>query len=199
MYNHQLDSMKEQNLFGREMKKDEQLLWSGKPVFKPVSSLSAIFPMVFGVIWLAMLSPVIKDWIPLSASDHSHRPPLIFILFNIPFVLIGLAFIIGPVIYSLLWYRNTYYAVTSQRVIMLRTGLLKKFSSIRIKSLDVYEKYSFADGMGTIVFGSYPMPAYLGPISGSGTVPAFICVPDVDGVYNTIESLVEKSAVENAK
>ncbi|MHB1000452.1 MAG: hypothetical protein ACYC27_14530 [Armatimonadota bacterium] len=193
MYNQQLDSMQEQKIFGSSLKGDERILWSGKPIFKWKSMVAAIPSVLFGIVWMYFTTSFfMSQMMFFQKTNPAHKPPFFDILFDIPFFLAGLAMIFGPLIYSKIWYKNTYYAVTNNRVMMLRTGISKKFGAVHIKSMEEINKHTGTDGVGTIVFGSYPMIAYLGPISESTSPPAFFNIPEVDYVYNMIDKLVDE-------
>lgn len=75
-------------------------------------------------------------------------------LWGLPFLAVGLYLIGGRFLYDA-WVRShSYYAVTSERVLILRTSPTTKLTSRDIQSLPTFELTEHRDGSGTIVFDS---------------------------------------------
>jgi hypothetical protein len=77
-----------------------------------------------------------------------------FKLWGLPFLAVGLYLIAGRFFYDA-WVRNhSHYAVTNDRVLILRTSPTPKLISRDIQSLPMFELTEHRDGTGTIVFDS---------------------------------------------
>ncbi len=82
-----------------------------------------------------------------------------FLLFGLPFVVIGLAVTLGPCIWQILRYRNTEYVITDKRIIIQTgaIGLDTRFVDFE-KVQEVYVQIGLIDrlfGTGSV----YPMTA----------------------------------------
>ncbi|PJJ61175.1 PH domain-containing protein [Hymenobacter chitinivorans] len=109
--------------------KDEQILWSGKPVFLPFVAgglLMGFMGLAFGIIWLSV------NFNHQSETSGSDSGPGFFWLFG----LLPLAQGIWSVMNRLLSYSNTYYAYSNRRI-MMRTG----FFGTSFKAID-FDKVS---------------------------------------------------------
>ena len=116
----------------------------------------------------------------------------IFPLFGIPFVAIGLYFIAGRFFVDA-WARGrTRYAVTNQRILILRLGPpFAKFTSLAINRLPELVLDERADGRGTIRFA--PLQPMWSNRNWSGWTPAldptpqFLSIADARSVFDRIQ------------
>jgi len=124
----------------------ERIQWTGMPpsgiLLTPADAMRIPFSLLWGgfaVFW---------EWSVL----HSGQAPGFFALWGIPFVLIGLYLIVGR-FFADAWMRaGTSYAVTNQRVLILRTRPAFKFTAYSIDRLPELSLEERADGKGTIRF-----------------------------------------------
>ena len=92
----------------RLLNPQERILWSGRPEKKAfVLPVTAAIP--FGLIFLSFA--IFWMWGAASAGA-----PDFFTLFGLPFVLVGFAITIGPLLWQILRYRNTEYMITGKRI-----------------------------------------------------------------------------------
>jgi len=87
---------------------------------------------------------------------------IVFPLFGIPFVLVGLYLIFGRFIYKKWKKRRTYYAVTNRRVLSLSNAFGQQFQKLNIKSISGISKRIRSDGKGTLTFGGGQSPFFFG-------------------------------------
>ena len=113
-------------------------------------------------------------------------------LFGIPFVLMGIYFILGR-FFADAWLRSlTRYAVTNQRVLMLRLPPFSNLSAMAIDRLPTLSLAERSDGEGTIRFQDAPAYAW-GRGNGFGIMtPAlassqFLAIPDARRVFELIQ------------
>ncbi len=164
---------------------NERLIWAGQPrkgiLIRPVDAFLIPFSLLWGgfaIIWtaIALLS----------------EAPLVFVLFGIPFVVVGLILIFGRFIIDAQQRKNTYYGLTKDRALVL-TGIVKKsIVSVPISSLDEISHHEHKDSEGTILFGPQNLlmswggmswwPGYTMPLS-------FYMIPDAKKVYQKILDL----------
>jgi len=112
----------------------------------------------------------------------------LFVLWGVPFVLVGQYFIWGRFLYKRWDRRRTIYAVTSQRVLVLRgRGVQSTF----LEQLPTLNQHSRADGSGSIEFSTvsfgYGYWANTGmDFFGRRGTLAFYDIPEVAAVYRLI-------------
>ncbi len=127
---------------------DEYVLWHGMPEQRSPFTKQDIFLIPFSLIW----GGGVVFW-ELNAIKSG--APLLFAIFGIPFVLIGLYLIFGRFIYIKYAMKHTYYAVTNRRVLRC---LRKRIEARPLDSLPFIEISYEKDGMGTITFDGRVMP-----------------------------------------
>ena len=149
----------------------------------------------FSLLWcgFAFFWEFMAVWGITKHSDHGGIGfEIIFPLFGLPFICIGLYFVFGRFFTDMKQRQNTLYGVTNQRII-IRTGLFsisKKSLNLRtLSDLTLEEK---SDGYGVISFG--PTNPYYSRF-GTGTSwpgyaryapPCFDMIPEAKRVYEII-------------
>jgi len=166
----------------------ERIIWSGKPGGGLLFTGRDIFLIPFSLLWGGFA-------IFWETSVLRTGAPNFFDLWGIPFVLVGLYLIIGR-FFADAWFRKQLrYAVTDQRILILRKGLSRKFTALpvdRLPNVDINEK---SNGRGTIRFGeSAPL---WGNRNGFGVwtpstdpTPQFLNVENVRQVFDRIQKLM---------
>jgi hypothetical protein len=167
-----------------ELGRDERLLWSGMPRQGVRLSSGDALMVPFSLLWGGFA-------IFWEYSVVSRGAPLVFTLFGVPFVLIGLYMIVGRFFVDSYRRARTYYGVTDQRVIIL-SGLMKReVKSLNLVGLNDLSLSERSDRSGTITFGStspvYAMWSGTGwPGMGNRLPPAFNFIDDARTVYDLI-------------
>lgn len=148
-----------------QIRPNEKVLWQGKPIMKAFIFSSGIFPAtIFGLFFLIVfLVFVLPSW--FFGGDPMLWLPLL------PFLLFPLAMIFGPLIWSLLAYKNTEYLISDQRLITQTgaIGLDTRFVDLE-KIQEVYVRIGILDklfGTGSIM-ASTAGQGYMGMPQGSG-------------------------------
>ena len=129
----------------------ERLLWSGSPepglaMIKalPMSLIGIPFTM-FAAFWM---------W---SASDMMHGtartvgPWSFFPFLGVPFLLIGLAVLTGP-IWVYFGARGTVYAVTDKRALIISGGSMRGVQSFTHETMTDITRMERPDGSGSVYF-----------------------------------------------
>lgn len=168
----------------------ERILWTGAPPGGFLLTPGDIFRIPFSLMWGGFA--VFWEWSVLRAGNA----PDFFVLWGIPFVLVGLYLIVGR-FFADAWVRaRTSYAVTTQRILVLRTAPTFKFTTYAIDRLPELSLEERADGRGTIRF--QPQVPMWGNRGWSGWTPStdptqFLLIADARSVFDRIQKLTAKS------
>jgi len=185
-------------LFRDDLIKDEQILWHGQPETKVIFSRADVFLVPFSLLWVGF---VIFWELDALGFVWGSAAPLFFALFGVPLVVIGLYFMFGRFIFKMRKKRNTYYAVTNKRVLILtKKRSSKTFQAEYISSIPSVNKSIRSDGIGTITFGN---PSFMGSMYGNTgmdffasffgkDVPTFHDIKDAEQVYRVVNDLRNK-------
>lgn len=163
----------------------ERLLWSGRPAQGLLLTAQDALMIPFSLMWGGFAF----FW---EATVIATDAPWFFKLWGVPFVCVGLYMIVGRFVADA-WLRSgTCYAVTDRRVLILRESPFHSFVALDLAGLsDMRVSRGWGD-RGTIRFGDEdwslfrrsPTPHWSPSLS---RVPQFLAIPDVEGVYATIE------------
>src|SRR5665213_951738 len=125
----------------------ETIIWSGRParglLFTARDWLLAPFSLMWGGFAVFWENSVLAE----------ARAPVFMKLWGVPFVLIGLYFIVGRFVLDALVRGKTVYAVTNMRVLIRRSGAFSKFTALGLDRLPDINLSEGAAGRGTIRFG----------------------------------------------
>jgi hypothetical protein len=169
----------------------ETIIWSGRPGqgLRLTSRDWLLIP--FSLLWGGFA-------IFWETSVWQISAPQMFRLWGVPFVLAGLYLIAGRFVVDA-WLRGrTYYAVTSRRILIARSGFAGKLIALAIDRLPDVQLSQGADGRGTIQFGQ-PVAAMWGRNGFGGWSPAldptpqFIAIDDAQGVFDKIQRTIQTS------
>jgi len=136
----------------RELAAGERVLWSGQPrqgvTLRGADALMIPFSLLWGgfaFFW---------EWSVLKSGA-----PFFFALWGIPFVAVGIYFIIGRFFVEA-WQRSrTFYAVTNERILIVDGIFSSTVSAISLRTLADVTLAERSDGQGSIYFGNSAVPA----------------------------------------
>lgn len=174
----------------------ERVIWTGQPlahvIFHPSDWYGIPFSLMWGGFAIFWESGVMKVAPGESASSVS----LPFVLWGIPFVLIGQYMIWGRFFYTAWKKKRTHYALTNKRVLVLNSGGTHKLVSAFLNALDSVTLTSRNDGIGTIQFAPEPeRQSFWGSSRRSNRAPqldidlsslAFFDIANVRDIYSQI-------------
>ena len=167
----------------------ERVLWSGQPKqglsLGSRDALLIPFSLMWGgfaIFWNAAV------WLgPFGAEGDT--PPLFFRLWGLPFLAIGLYLILGRFFHDAWLRKRLAYAVTDQRIVILRGNKITSLDIARLPRLQLSEN---GDGTGTLAFEASG-PLGFGRMKGFGPwIPAlnssaeFFRIPGARSVYELI-------------
>lgn len=150
-------------VFRDELLKDESVLWSGQPdpqrYFAPADVFLIPFSLLWGGFALFWEAGVLGlGVLGLWGNDSGEGgAPFFFVLWGIPFVLVGLYMIFGRFIYKARTKKRTYYGVTDRRVLALvRSPRGDHIQAAFIETIPSINKRIREDGSGSVIFGTSP-------------------------------------------
>jgi len=180
--------------FRDELNPGEKIIWSGQPqqglILRPADALMIPFSLLWGGFAFFWEFGVIKS-----------GAPFFFMLWGIPFVLVGLYMIFGRFFVDMAQRRKTYYALTNERAIIISGLLNQNIKTLKLQQIPEINLSTRSNSLGTITFGaSHPM-AWM--YSGSGfpnmgrynIAPGFEMIDDARTVYQHIKRL-QREGVE---
>ena len=145
-----MERMQAEQIAMSQLDGGERLLWSGTPAAGAAAQRALPAVMVgipftaFAAFWIIMASGITKG-VPRTLG-----PWMFFPLFGIPFLLVGLAVMLGP-LWVYLGAQKTVYAVTEKRALIILGGAVQSFTSADIGEISRFER---PDGSGSVFFAS---------------------------------------------
>lgn len=140
----------------------ETILWSGQPKQGVMLRGSDAFLIPFSLLWGGFAF----FW---EYSVLTSGAPPFFALFGIPFVVIGAYLIIGRFYVEAKQREKIFYAVTTDRVIIISGLLQQKVKSLFLRTLSDLSLTESRDGTGSISFGSsFPFASWFGGMAWPG-------------------------------
>jgi hypothetical protein len=181
-----------QMIIQKELDSGERLLWAGTPKQGVIFRGSDIFMVPFSLLWggFAIFWEIMVLQIP---SEKAGAVSIVFPLFGIPFVLIGLYLIFGRFIYDSKKRAKTFYGLTDQRAIIVSGLFSRGVKSLNLKTMSDVSLSEKANGYGSIVFGqeNQMMSMFMGggfPGMGGSTTPKFELIENAKQVYNQLRA-----------
>lgn len=179
--------------FQNDLLKNEKILWVGQPDPKALFTAADIFLVPFSIFWsgfalVFVLATLGIGWFGL--------------LFGLPFLLIGFYFLVGRFLYKIWKKKNTYYAVTDKRVLVLTTLFTRSLQAAYIDTIPTIHK-SGRFGRGTITFGNRSFMSSMYANTGLGfflwgygkEAPTFYDIKEVNKVFDLVNELRNKEEV----
>ncbi|WP_205196090.1 hypothetical protein [Brevundimonas huaxiensis] len=126
---------------------DEDILWTGQPKQGVMFTGKDIFLVPFTLLWggFALFWNVTVWMIP----DAGEGAAWFMRLWGLPFLCVGLYMIAGRFIHDAMIRKTLFYAVSNQRILILRG---RKLTSMEIRRLPKLELSERGDGTGSITF-----------------------------------------------
>lgn len=174
--------------FRDELNPGEKIIWSGQPQQGLILRSSDIFMIPFSLLWGGFA-------IFWELGVVSSGAPFFFMLWGIPFVLLGLYMIFGRFFLDRAQRSKTYYALTNERAIIISGVFNQTTKSLDIKKLPEINISIKGDGKGTITFGALHPMAWMYAGSGFSNMgryniaPSFEMIDEAKKVYQLIKRL----------
>ncbi len=183
----------EKQIIESRLSPNERLLWFGKPRQGFFLRASDIYIIPFSLMWGSFAifweTTVVK-------SDA----PFFFVLWGIPFVIVGLYLIVGRFFVDARQRSKTFYGVTNERVIIISGLFSRKIKSLNLRTLPDVTLEEKVNGSGTITFGTI---SFFTECNRDGffrlqkarieAVPRFEQIPQARNVYEIIRNAQKQS------
>lgn len=171
-----------------ELSSGETVIWQGRPPAGVRLRGSDVLLIPFSLMWGGF---AIFWEISVVTSSNA---PFFFKLWGVPFVLVGLYLIGGRFVYDAARRRQTFYAVTNRRVLIVNALLKRKVTSLSLETLpEITTEEGY--GMNVISFGSTSggFPHIQGwPGSAKVIPPQFELAENPRRVFNMIQEAKHK-------
>jgi hypothetical protein len=138
-----------------------------------------------------------------EASVLNTKAPGLFALWGIPFVLIGIYFVIGRFLADALRRSRTFYGLTDQRVVIVGGLLGRPVKSLDLATLPALQLAERSDRSGTISFGTLTgsTPEWMAgswPGAASQLPPRFEMIEEARSVYDRVREAQRATRVVGA-
>ena len=176
-----------------ELMATERLLWAGRPRQGVCLRFADLYLIPFSLVWGGFA--IFWEFAALKALFGMNGPPdlataIIFPLFGLPFVVVGLYLIFGRFLVDAKIRAKTYYGLTDERAFVV-TGLFnRKVRSVDLRTATNLSLSERADGSGTIYFGPrHPFADWYANLQWPGVPEPETCfdlIDDAKSVYNQV-------------
>jgi hypothetical protein len=178
-----------------ELSPGEPLVWAGRP--SPGAMARASLPiLIFAIPWtaFAIFWVVMASGITTGATNRGFF--ILFPLFGLPFVLVGLAMTSAPY-WAYRKAQNTIYAITDRRLMIITEGRSKTVQSYDADEIGEITRRERADGSGDLIFArTADAHTDTDGYSRSRTQVGFLGVPDVRTVERYVRELKDRDKTE---
>jgi hypothetical protein len=130
------------------LNRGERVLWEGRPSPGLRLQTTDLYAIPFSIMWCGFA--IFWEGMVLTRGG-----PWFFGLWGIPFVCVGLYMVVGRFFYDAYVRERTIYAVTNQRVLILRNNGQGNTQSMLLTGLSQIDLHERPDGSGTIRFDGY--------------------------------------------
>ena len=167
-----------------QLRAGEHLLWAGQPDVRAYALQGAWYLIPFSLIWGGFA--IFWELMALQSGGS-----ILFALWGLPFVTVGLYLIFGRILVARREARRTVYGVTDRRVLLLTGAFRQSVTEMAIDELPVVQLEEQSSGVGRISFSSggpffRPPPGW--PMAGMyGRPTAFESIRDASRVYHIIQ------------
>lgn len=184
-------NMESERAIRAQLGSGEKLLWSGQPRqglrLRSADALMIPFSLLWGGFAAFWELSVIKN-----------GGPLFFMLWGVPFVLMGLYITVGRFFADAYRRRRTAYGLTSERAVIVSGLFTQEVQSITLRTLGDIALTERSDRSGTITLGpAGRTPAWMAgsgwPGGGKSGPPTFEMIENARVVYDQLRGAQAKS------
>jgi hypothetical protein len=176
----------------RQLGPGERLLWAGRPRQGIFLRSADLLLIPFSLLWGGFAF----FW---EYSVATSNAPFFMSLWGIPFVLIGVYFIVGRFFVDARQRARTFYGLTNERVLIVSGIRRTTVRSLQLRSLSDVALSEWPDGTGTLTFGPvHPFQTWHASASwpglGNQLSPTLESVPSARAVYDSIRAAQREAA-----
>ena len=139
------------NALGRELTREEEFLWAGRPKQGLYIRRSDLVAVPFSLVWAGFAI----FWEIMVITTGA---PFFFKLWGLPFVAVGLHMVFGRFFFDARTRARTFCAVTNRRALILVVGRTRNLLSIDLADAGELFLEEWPDGSGTISIGAPRAP-----------------------------------------
>jgi hypothetical protein len=187
-----MDRAQAEQVAASQLDAGERLLWTGFP--NPAAVALRSLPVTFfGIPFTAFACFWI--WQAWSMTSHGPKAPgpfVLFPLFGIPFLLVGLA-VLGTPLWVLLGAKTTVYAVTEKRALIITGSASRGIQSFTPADMCDITRQERPDGSGSVYFASRTVTTSSNGIARMARI-GFEGIPDVRQVEQLLRDQMGKKA-----
>ena len=183
--------------FPLDMLEGEEVLWKGQPCIYKYFSKNDFFLIPFSILWGGgAISWEVSVLNKYFLNVGKEKTSLMFSLFGIPFVIMGLYLLFGRFIYKVKKKRKTWYIITNKRIMILCNFLGNNMTTLNIDAIHTLVKSVGKGGIGSIIFLNANGIQSIVQNAGLDLLPnfpenvAFYDVADVASVHQLMQHLV---------
>ncbi|QPC84688.1 hypothetical protein G4Y79_10015 [Phototrophicus methaneseepsis] len=169
-------------IFDAYLMDDENILWMDQPSSRKLLSPNDIFLIPFSLMWGGFA-------IFWTLSAASSGAPFFFVLWGVPFVVVGQYFIWGRFVYKYFRREQTFYAITSRRVLILSTLFNRSLTTYQlhqVTALNWQGNNLLFDKRNPLVYSNRNNFA----LWNGETLPGFYGLNDVETPYRILQNLL---------
>jgi hypothetical protein len=155
----------------------ERLIWSGRPNAFRYAINQATVPFLFGLVFFGFA----VFWIQGAGRYEG----LLFMLAGIPFLVIGLGFVLCPVWHYIRGTRTS-YVLTNRRAVVDIAGMFARRLSVPLRQIRFVETKPRSNSLGDILFRDV-----IGTEGGSIRHDGFIAIADFDRVETLLRAAID--------
>jgi hypothetical protein len=182
-----------------ELTSGESILWAAQPETSIIFHRDDFFLIPFSLLWGGF--SIFWEAAAAGMGPHAngHGAPFFFLLWGVPFVLIG-QYMIWVRFFVAAWKkRRTFYALTNRRVLVVQNGWSRKTASAYLDTLSTLIKEDSSSGIGTLRFAP-EVSLWSGRGSTWGvwdgmsvdSVPVFRDIQNVNEIYQLVSEQREQ-------
>jgi hypothetical protein len=162
---------------------DETPLWTGQPKPRGLFRATDLVAVVFALLWLGGIVLMFRARLNKAGPRGGPLTPFEMMAFGLFFGL-GLYLAIAALIGNFFQRGTTWYAVTSDRVVILSGRRGQRFTSLRRDAIYLIELKEHSDGTGTLTFNA--PPPQQARRRGHGDPPSFERIENAEDVKRLI-------------
>jgi hypothetical protein len=180
------DSMALETALAPHIDRDERLLWSGQPRHGLRFRAQDVFLIPFSLLWGGFA----VFWEVMVIRTGA---PFFFIIWGVPFVLVGCYIVFGRFFVDARKRARTFYGVTDERILIVSGAFIQQIKSLQLRTLTDVTLTQRGDGSGAITFGPTQfMNSFTGGTSWPGTgryvPPCFDMIEEAKEAYAIIRN-----------
>ena len=176
----------------RELNRDERLLWSGRPSQGLLLRGSDLMMIPFSLLWAGFA--FFWEYNVVSSG----KAPLFFMLWGVPFVLMGLYVTVGRFFVDSYQRGRTFYGLTTERVVLVSGIFNRKVESLSLRNLPEITLSERSNGNGSVEFGGKAVSQFMRGFYWPGATrqlpPTFDLIENARQVYNQVREAQRQAA-----